>query len=119
MGPSPLQRSADRLDQQVSFQSQGFLTGPDTKQKEPSSVALPRNDLGKARLELGPGPRSSFKALVPGNLAFSPKETGVISPEASLCLVCDILEVFCVVLVQLCLINFLLVLFHFSPGNCI
>lgn len=65
-------------------------------QREPSSVSLPRSRLGKVQSgAIGQGLKD--KVLVPRNLAPPPpKETGVISPKATMYSVSDVPKITCV-----------------------
>lgn len=76
-----------------------------------SSMSLPRGRLDK--VWSGAGVRASkelrFQFL---GTCLPPEDIGVISPKASMCSVCDTLEMSRVSFVQHCLINFLLASFH-------
>jgi hypothetical protein len=75
------------------------------RQKEPSSLSLPRADLvwSRARVKASKELRIWFL----GTLLF-PLKRQVISLKTDVCCVCDALEIPCVTLVQHCLISFLM-----------
>lgn len=81
-------------------------------QKEYSFVCLLRSGLGKAILELWQGLEGG-KVLIPGNLAFPPEVTGVISPKAAMNSVCNACESPCFLFVPHGLISVLLTLSYY------
>lgn len=84
------------------------------RQREPTAVSLPKSRLGKGWAGAGARASEELKDLVPRNLAFSPKEAGVISPKATTCSVVMNLRKPVFPFVQHCWTHFMLTSFHYS-----
>lgn len=76
-----------------------------------SSMSLPRGRLDKVWSGAGVRALKELRFQFLGT-CLPPEDIGVISPKASMCSVCDTLEMSRVSFVQHCLINFLLASFH-------
>lgn len=78
-------------------------------QKGPNSMSLLRMEFGRNSLGLELEPKG-VKRFNSWELGY--EETGVISPQAATCCVCNALEIACVSLVQHCPISLPLTLSH-------